>query len=38
VNADGLRADGDFTPVAGEDEALFNNAQGLTGGFCGIVD
>jgi len=38
VNADSLRADSDFTPVAGEDEALFHNVQGLTGGFGGLVD
>jgi hypothetical protein len=38
VNADGLRADSDFASIAGDDEASFHNAQGLPGGFGGIVD
>jgi len=38
MDADGLRADCDFAPVAGKDEALFNDAQGLAAGFGGIVD
>jgi hypothetical protein len=38
MDADCLRADCDLAPIAGHDDALFNDAQGLAGGFGGIVD
>ena len=38
MDADGLRTDYDLAPVAGKDEPLFNDAQGLAARFGGIVD
>jgi hypothetical protein len=37
MDADGLRANGDSASVAGDYDALFNDAQGLASGFGGFA-